>query len=51
MIDAPGLCLIAKAWPEGAHLADEGEGPVIDTTRGLLALVPALETDAARVAA
>lgn len=28
-----GLCLIAKAYPEGAHLADEGDGPLIDTTR------------------
>lgn len=33
MADAPGLCMIAKAWPEGAYLADEGEGPLIDTTR------------------
>jgi hypothetical protein len=32
-----GLCIIAKAWPEGAHLADEGEGPVLDTTRPHLA--------------
>lgn len=35
-----GLCLIAKAYPEGAHLADEGEGPLIDTTRRPLQLMP-----------
>lgn len=35
MADAAGLCLIAKEYPEGAFLADEGEGPLIDTTRGL----------------
>lgn len=35
MADAPGLCLVAKMYPEGAHLADEGEGVLIDTTRGL----------------
>ncbi len=28
-----GLCVVAKAWPEGAHLAEEGDGPVLDTTR------------------
>jgi hypothetical protein len=33
-----GLCVIAKAYPEGAHLAAEGEGPVTDTTRGLHAV-------------
>lgn len=32
---AIGLAVIAKAWPEGAHLADEGDGPLIDTTREL----------------
>jgi hypothetical protein len=35
MADAAGLCLIAKMYPEGAHLADEGEGPLIDTTKAL----------------
>lgn len=30
---AIGLAVIAKAWPEGAHLALEGDGPIIDTTR------------------
>jgi hypothetical protein len=30
---AGGLAMIAKPFPEGAHLAVEGEGPVIDTTR------------------
>ncbi len=35
MADAAGLCVIVKAYPEGAHLADEGDGPLIDTTRGL----------------
>lgn len=38
--DCIGLCLIAKAWPEGATLALEGDGPIIDTTRQALALVP-----------
>lgn len=40
---AAGLCVIAKAYPEGAHLADEGEGPLIDTTRRALNLVPGLD--------
>lgn len=31
--NAIGLAVISKAYPEGAHLALEGEGPVIDTTR------------------
>lgn len=30
---AVGLAVIAKVFPEGAHLALEGNGPVIDTTR------------------
>lgn len=30
---ALGLAIIAKPWPDGAHLADEGCGPLIDTTR------------------
>ncbi len=30
---AIGLAVIAKAYPEGAHLACEGDGPIIDTTR------------------
>lgn len=30
---ATGLAIISKAFPEGAHLAMEGDGPVIDTTR------------------
>lgn len=30
---AGGLAIVAKSYPEGAHLADEGDGPVIDTTR------------------
>jgi hypothetical protein len=53
-IDVPGitqvcgLCVIAKAWPEGEHLAAEGEGPVIDTTRGLHAVpAPELQREAA----
>jgi hypothetical protein len=33
-----GLAIIVKAWPEGAHLAAEGEGPLLDTTRGLHAV-------------
>lgn len=45
-----GLCVIVKAWPEGEYLAREGEGPVLDTTRGLHA-VPAARDAAERVAA
>ena len=30
---ALGLAVIAKAYPEGAHLALEGDGPIIDHTR------------------
>lgn len=33
MADAAGISMIAKAWPEGAYLADEGNGPLIDTTK------------------
>jgi hypothetical protein len=33
MASAIGLAVIGKAYPDGGHLADEGEGPVIDTTR------------------
>lgn len=48
MVDAPGLCLVAKTWPEGAHLALEGDGPVIDTTRPMLrAIEPEPELEAA----
>ena len=47
MVDAPGLCLIAKAYPEGAHLADEGDGPLIDTTRGIPEQLPEREAIAA----
>lgn len=42
-----GLAVIAKAWPEGAHLADEGDGPLIDTTRGMQAQLPEREAIAA----
>jgi len=38
---AIGLAVVSKAYPEGASLADEGIGPLIDTTR--LHLVPELE--------
>ncbi len=38
-----GLAIIAKAWPSGESLADEGIGPLIDLTRVPLALVPQLE--------
>lgn len=44
-----GLAVISKAWPEGAHLATEGDGPIIDTTRP--ALVPVFVDPAERVAA
>jgi hypothetical protein len=30
---AIGLAVVSKAYPEGAHLACEGDGPIIDTTR------------------
>jgi len=30
---ALGLAIIAKPYPEGAHLALEGDGPIIDATR------------------
>lgn len=46
MTDFTGLAMIAKAYPEGAHLADEGQGPLIDTTRGTLKMVE-LEREAA----
>lgn len=36
--NAIGLAVISKAYPEGAHLADEGQGPLIDTTRELRAV-------------
>lgn len=42
-----GLAVIAKAWPEGAYLADEGAGPVIDTTREMQAHLPEREAIAA----
>lgn len=44
-----GLAVISKTWPEGAHLACEGEGPVIDTTRPVL--VPVFVAAEERVAA
>lgn len=47
MADAPGLCLIAKAWPEGAALALEGDGPIINTTHGTPAQPTAREAIAA----
>lgn len=34
-----GLAVIAKAYPEGASLADEGVGPLIDCTRTPLEIV------------
>lgn len=42
-----GLAVIAKAWPEGAHLACEGDGPIIDLTRAPLRVVDADERVAA----
>lgn len=33
ILPALGLAVIAKAYPEGAHLALEGDGPIIDHTR------------------
>lgn len=44
---ATGLAIISKAYPEGAHLAMEGDGPVIDTTR----MVAATPGNVDRVAA
>lgn len=45
--DCQGLAVIAKPWPEGAHLALEGDGPVIDLTRTPLTLVDSTEQVAA----
>lgn len=42
-----GLAVIAKPYPEGAHLALEGDGPVIDLTRTPLTLVDSTEQVAA----
>lgn len=44
---ARGIALMVKSYPEGAHLADEGEGPLIDTTREAVARLPERETVAA----
>lgn len=44
-----GLAVISKAYPEGAHLACEGDGPIIDTTRPVL--VPVFVAAEDRVAA
>lgn len=44
-----GLAVIAKPYPEGAFLATEGDGPIIDTTRPVL--VPVFVADDERVAA
>lgn len=49
--NAIGLAVVAKAWPEGAHLACEGDGPIIDTTRLHPAAVAYLVDSAERVAA
>lgn len=38
---AIGLAVVSKAYPAGASLADEGIGPLIDTTKPRL--VPLLE--------
>lgn len=43
-VNSSGLALIVKAYPEGAHLAAEGDGPIIDTTKQALRVV---ETDRA----
>ena len=45
--NSSGLALIVKAYPEGAHLAVEGDGPIIDTTRGTRAQLPEREAIAA----
>ena len=44
---ATGLAIISKAFPEGAHLAMEGDGPIIDTTRATVATPGNLERVAA----
>lgn len=41
---ARGIAVMVKPYPEGAYLADEGEGPVIDTTRQPLRLVSEHDT-------
>jgi hypothetical protein len=33
IFEARGLSVIAKAWPDGAHLADAEHGPLIDAIR------------------
>lgn len=50
MADAPGLAMVAKVWPDGAYLADEGQGALIDTTRRAPLRMVA-DADAERVAA
>lgn len=47
MVDAIGLGMFAQAYPGGAHLAAEGDGPLIDTTRRL----PLVDSEPDRVAA
>lgn len=49
IVDCVGLAMIAKAWPAGAHLADESSGALIDTTRRLRLVDP--DTLSMRVAA
>lgn len=44
---ATGLAIISKAFPEGAHLAMEGDGPIIDTTRIPVATPGTVELEAA----
>ena len=44
------LAVIVKAWPDGSYLAEEGDGPLIDTT-GPAPLQIVAGADAERVAA
>lgn len=45
VMDARGLAIIAKPYPEGAHLAVEGEGPIIN--KALYAIIPEPALEAA----
>lgn len=42
-----GIAVIVKPFPDGAHLAEEGDGPLIDTTREAIAREPEREALAA----
>lgn len=43
VMEARGMAIIAKPWPEGAHLAVEGEGPIINKALYVILPEPVLE--------